>query len=111
MTSSTAPQRVAITGVPHAIDSIITSPNGSSHWIGKSVARALPSSSTFSPWLTSPRYSIWSSRCGATNSSKYWRSSGSRFLPAIFSGSPAARATAIARWQPFSTLIRPRKQR
>ena len=40
ITSGTAPQRVAITGVPHAIDSIITRPNGSSHSIGKSVAVA-----------------------------------------------------------------------
>ena len=49
ITSGTAPQRDAITGVPHAIDSIITRPNGSSHSIGKSVARACWSSSTFSP--------------------------------------------------------------
>ena len=33
--------------MPHAIDSIITRPNGSSHSIGKSVARASWSSSTF----------------------------------------------------------------
>ena len=58
ITSGTAPQRVAITGVPHAIDSIITRPNGSSHSIGNSVARACWSSSTFSPCVTSPRYSI-----------------------------------------------------
>ena len=56
-TSGTAPRRVAITGVPQAIDSIITRPNGSSHSIGKSVARASWSSSSFSDWLTSPRYS------------------------------------------------------
>jgi hypothetical protein len=43
-----------MTGAPHAIDSIITSPNGSSHSIGKSVARACWSSSTFSPCVTSP---------------------------------------------------------
>src|SRR5919106_1123159 len=40
ITSGTAPQRDAITGVPHAIDSTITSPNGSSQSIGNSVARA-----------------------------------------------------------------------
>ena len=39
---------MAITGVPHAIDSIMTRPNGSSHSIGKSVARAFWSRSTFS---------------------------------------------------------------
>ena len=71
ITSGTAPQRVAITGVPHAIDSIITRPNGSSHSIGNSVARACWSSSTFSPWETSPRYSISAERCGRTYSSKY----------------------------------------
>ena len=71
ITSGTAPCRVAITGVPHAIDSIITRPNGSSHSIGKSVARAFCSSSTFVPWLTSPRYSIPLPRCGSMNSAKY----------------------------------------
>ena len=35
ITSGTAPRRVASTGVPQAIDSTITSPNGSGHWIGK----------------------------------------------------------------------------
>ena len=69
---------VAITGVPQAIDSIITSPNGSSHSIGKRVQRAFCSNSTFVPWLTSPRYSIRLPRCGSTNSSKYSRSRGSR---------------------------------
>ena len=49
ITSGTAPKRVAMTGVPQAIDSIITSPNGSSHSIGKRVARACCNSSTFSP--------------------------------------------------------------
>ena len=66
ITSGTAPQRVAITGVPQAIDSIITSPNGSSHSMGKSVARAFWSKATFLPWLVSPRYSMPSPRCGAT---------------------------------------------
>ena len=49
ITSGTAPWRVAITGVPQAIDSIMTRPNGSSHSIGTSVARAFCSSSTFVP--------------------------------------------------------------
>src|SRR4029453_691389 len=40
ITSGTAPCRVAITGVPQAIDSIITRPKGSSPSIGKRVARA-----------------------------------------------------------------------
>src|SRR6266498_923303 len=93
ITSGTAPQRVAITGVPHAIDSIITRPNGSSHSIGNRVARAFCSSSTFSPCVTSPRNSIPSMRWGSTNSWKYARSLGSCSLPAIFKGSPAWIAT------------------
>ena len=70
ITSGTAPRRVAITGVPQAIDSIMTRPKGSSQSIGKSVARAFWSSSTFSPCVTSPRYSIPWTRCGSTNSRK-----------------------------------------
>src|SRR5436305_1457844 len=54
ITSGTAPCRVAITGVPQAIDSIMTRPNGSSQSIGHSLARAFWSTSTFSPWLPWP---------------------------------------------------------
>jgi hypothetical protein len=39
-TSGTEPRGNAMTGVPAAMDSIITSPKGSAHWIGKSVAKA-----------------------------------------------------------------------
>src|SRR5215211_3277156 len=39
-TSRAAPSGNAITGVPHAIASTITSPNGSGHRIGMSTARA-----------------------------------------------------------------------
>ena len=46
--SPTDPRGVATTGVPVAIASIITSPNGSSHWIGLSSAHELPISSYFS---------------------------------------------------------------
>ena len=48
MTSGTEPQRQAITGVPQAIASIITSPNGSGQSIGNSSAAALPRNSDFS---------------------------------------------------------------
>ena len=89
ITSGTAPQRVAITGVPHAIDSIITRPNGSSHSIGKSVARASWSSSTFSPWVTSPRYSIRPGRGAAR------RTPGS--TPARPARASCRRASAAAR--------------
>jgi hypothetical protein len=37
-TSGTEPLRQARTGVPHAMASIITRPNGSSHWIGRTSA-------------------------------------------------------------------------
>ena len=93
--------------MPQAIDSIITRPKGSSHSIGKSVARAFWSSSTFMPWLTSPRYSIPLPRCGSMNSAKYSFSFGSRTLPASFSGRPSSIATATARWAPFSWFMRP----
>ena len=46
--------RHAITGVPQAMASIITSPNGSGQSIGKSSAVAPPSSSFFSSSPTSP---------------------------------------------------------
>ena len=111
ITSGTAPKRVAMTGVPHAIDSIITRPNGSSHSIGKSVARAFWSSSTFSPCVTSPRYSISDGEVRPHVLLEVRVSAGSRLLPAIFSGSPALTATSIARWQPLSGLMRPRKRR
>jgi hypothetical protein len=111
ITSGTAPYRVAITGVPHAIDSIITRPNGSCQEIGKTVARACWSNSTFSPCDTSPTYSRSPPRWGRTYSSKYCCSAGSAHLPAIFSGSPASSAIATARCAPLSGLIRPRKSR
>ena len=59
-----------MSGAPHAIDSIITSPKGSSHSIGNSVALACWRSSTFSPCVTSPTYSIRSDRCGCTSSAE-----------------------------------------
>jgi hypothetical protein len=46
--SGTAPRLVEMTGVPHAIASIIISPNGSSQSIGEINARAPISSSTLS---------------------------------------------------------------
>ena len=62
MTSATEPPRNATTGVPHASDSIITSPNGSGQSIGKSKARAFPRNALFSASVISPMKSIsgWS---------------------------------------------------
>ena len=54
MTSGAEPRRKAITGVPQAIASIITSPNGSGQSIGKSRASAFPSKSPFSRSPISP---------------------------------------------------------
>ena len=48
ITSGTEPQRQAITGVPQAMASIITSPNGSGQSIGNRSAAALPRKSDFS---------------------------------------------------------------
>jgi hypothetical protein len=58
ITSGTEPWRYAMTGVPHARDSIITSPNGSGQSMGKIRAPALPRNSLFSPSPISPTYSI-----------------------------------------------------
>ena len=65
-TSGADPSEVATTGVPHAIDSIITSPKGSGHWMEKTVARARPRRSTFSAWETFSRISSSPDRRGTT---------------------------------------------
>ena len=64
--SGTEPQRQAITGVPQAMASIITRPNGSGQSIGNSSAWALPRNADFSLSPISP-----------TNSIRGWSSSGS----------------------------------
>ena len=68
ITSGTEPFRQAMTGVPQAIASIITRPNGSGQSMGNSKARALPRNSSFSRPPTSPMYSTHAPD---------WRSSGS----------------------------------
>ncbi|MNY23735.1 hypothetical protein D3C86_1574130 [compost metagenome] len=70
-TSGTEPCRVATTGVPQAMASIITRPKGSAHWIGKTRHRARASRSHLAgPW-TSPMNRIrGSARWGATWASK-----------------------------------------
>ena len=69
--SSTAPPASARTGVPHAIASIITSPNGSGHRIGKRSTRASRRSWILPAWSTSPTKSMpGSSRSGRTVLSK-----------------------------------------
>ena len=54
----TEPRRNATTGVPHAIASIITRPNGSGQSMGKSRPRASPRSLPFSFSSTSPAISV-----------------------------------------------------
>jgi hypothetical protein len=66
ITSGTEPQRHAITGVPQAIASIITSPNGSGQSMGNSRALAWPRNAGFSASPISP-----------TNSTRGSASSGS----------------------------------
>jgi len=56
-TSGTEPHGLAITGVPHAIASIIASPNGSGQSTVKSSANAPPRNSAFSESFISPRNS------------------------------------------------------
>ena len=58
ITSGTEPQCQAITGVPQAMASIITRPNGSGQSIGNSSASALPRKSDFSASPISPMNSI-----------------------------------------------------
>jgi len=62
-TSGTEPLRKATTGVPQAMASIITSPNGSGQSMGKSRPRALPRKRCFSASPISPTKSTcgWSS--------------------------------------------------
>ncbi len=55
-TSGTEPHFQAMTGVPHAIASIITRPNGSAQSIGNSNAAALPRNAAFSASPISPMY-------------------------------------------------------
>jgi hypothetical protein len=57
MTSGTLPARRAITGVPHASASGITSPNGSGQVIGNSSAAAPPSNASRRRRSSSPRIS------------------------------------------------------
>ena len=63
MISGTEPQRKASTGVPHAMASIIDSPNGSGQSIGNSSARASPRNSLLARSSISPMNSTpgWSS--------------------------------------------------
>ena len=65
----------AITGVPQAMASIITSPNGSGQSIGKSRACALPRNSSLSRSSISPTNSTSGSRSssGSISASKYSR--------------------------------------
>ena len=54
-TSGAAPSGKASTGVPQAMASIMTMPNGSFHRMGKRRAEAPASSSSLRSWDTSPR--------------------------------------------------------
>ena len=98
-----------MTGVPHAIASIITSPNGSGQSIGNSSADAPPSSSFFSASPISPTKSVLGpTSMGLIESRKYVASAAST-LAAIFRRRPARRAMLIARSGRFSGAIRPTK--
>ena len=91
MSSTAAPAGQATTGVPHAIASMITNPNGSGHWTGNTMARARPSRSTLTSWLTASSTSTLSLIRGATTSSQYDSSNGSLRLTIIVSDNPARR--------------------
>src|SRR5215831_874446 len=53
-TSGTDPRRNAITGVPHAMASIITSPNGSGQSIGKQQGRGICEEILLGPFVDLP---------------------------------------------------------
>src|ERR1017187_6417586 len=76
-TSGTAPSGRAITGVPYAIASVITSPKGSGQSMGNSMARARPTTSTFTSWVGWSRTSTSPFRRGTTTVSQYACSAGS----------------------------------
>jgi hypothetical protein len=69
-TSGTEPLPQAITGVPQAMASVMTSPNGSGHWIGNNNAAAPANSSAFSCCETSSRTSTSSPNSGSTRSAQ-----------------------------------------
>ena len=110
-TSGTEPWRIATTGVPQAMASIITSPNGSGHVMGKRNACACANSSRLRSSLTSPSYTIWSpSMCGSTFSSKYSRY-GSCSTPAMMSLWPSRLAVSMLWWKPLASQTRPKASR
>ena len=106
ITSGTDPRGVAITGVPHAIASVMTRPKGSSQSIGNSTACACASSEAFSSWPISPSTSEPSGRIGRIRPSHSSISVGWEI-----SRRPVRRAVSTARSQPFSGAARPRNSR
>jgi hypothetical protein len=69
--SGTERERNAMTGVPHAIASIMTRPNGSGQSMGKSSAAAPARNGCFASSFTSPMSLIWvRSFCGSSRSLK-----------------------------------------
>ena len=89
----------------------MTRPNGSSHSIGKSVARAFWSRATFLAWLVLAEVLDAPAEVRRHVGLEVVLLGGLRIFPAILSGNPASCATSTARWQPLSALIRPRKRR
>ena len=110
-TSGTEPQRQPITGVPHAIASIMTRPKGSGQSMGNSSARAPHRKALLSASPISPTNSIRGSFSrGWISRRKYSLSAGST-LAAMRSAIPAALAISMARSGRFSGEMRPRKAR
>ena len=71
MISGTEPRGYAMTGVPKAIDSIMTRPKGSGQSMGNSRARAPPRNSRLPASSTSPIHSdAGGSSSGRTRASK-----------------------------------------
>ncbi len=105
--SGAAPQFVVTTGVPHAMASTITRPNGSGQRIGKIMAQARPSMSTFFSCETFSYSSMSLASSGSISCSKYSRSGCSLRFSSICSGRPARRAMLIASFGPLSGFDAP----
>ena len=111
ITSGTAPWRVAITGVPHAMDSIITRPNGSAHSIGKSVdARVLEEVDLLVVRDLAEVFDVVA-EVRLDGRVEVLLLASLLHLAGELQREPRSFATSTARWAPLSGLMRPMKSR
>ena len=99
-----------MTGVPQAMASVMTRPNGSGQSMGNRTALARRSRSTFSSWEISPITVQSFGMIGLTFRSHSSSSVGCAIFTADTSVSPASFAASMARRHPFSGAARPRNR-